>query len=456
MDIDFVDISTSDFKNMECDQAVDFTTPCSSNNGEKIKKGKLKKFLKKNIGALIKCPISQCVFFNPIVASDGFIYEDTSFNHFMKSSYYHNSPLTRESLSKKTIVIPLVRDIIEFGDELKLKICDEKFISTDNFIDNAEIIIGSIKNKNYSFVQKFKHFVLELSDKSNSIFIAEIFKIQDNSKEYSECVKYIISNSNISFKTDNGKNIFHIICENCFSQDIYNFIFDKILLLNIDDFNTEDSIGFLPINYACHYSNFVAIKKLLDYGFSFDVVNPNTNLPIISLLQNTKSDDLTIIKVIDNIGIEGINRVNSSSSYNTYPLMEAIKVNKLQIVKYMLEKGASLDITIDGYTPLHYALRYGNDMLSALLINKTTNYEVENNIGWRPIHVACRYSNINIIDMLISKDVLLNVPVKKYNGRDVQYLPLNLVELNEKIKESESIELIDLMIQIMQIQESSI
>ena len=546
------------FDNSNDDNQVDFNIDNVNFSETSASRKNIRKFLKKNIGPLIKCPITQCVFFKPMVVDDGFIYECYPFNQMLKSSYVKKSPMTREEISTDPIEIPLISEIIKLGERYKLKVCNDKYISGDVFEDNADMIIEFIKDKNYDFVYKFTKFDLQRMNANGILFGSGIFQPDYCSEEYFKSIKYVIDHAdNLYFTNEStGLNMFHVICFKCFDDGLFDYIYKLLSSKNIEYFNVNDKKNMYPLDYACK-KNPMAVKKLLGYGFKFDIdenvtneniinenvtneniINENVaevtvnnsqstvgiqvvvgaqsivgaftvvgsqgpqgslgfvgaqgvrgicdgprgmqsadddiiidtnmahstnmthstnnttdvDLPIISLLNNNLFDDQLIMNVIDNIGSVGINRKNLNTNNEMYPIIEAIVKNKYKIIKYMLNYNVDLNVNINGWLPIHYALRHADEHVCQLIISNTINFECETPDGWRPIHFACKYGNNKIIEMIMAKDVSLNVPIKKYKDENQSYLPINLIEINSNLQKEYATDLIDIILQLMEFQ----
>ena len=85
----------------------------------------------------------------------------------------------------------------------------------------------------------------------------------------------------------------------------------------------------------------------------------------------------------------------------------ACENNHLQIVQYLIEKGANIEIQdCGGKTSLHFASLYGNTEVVKYLVSKGANKNAKTKNGKTPYDIACNSYNsdksqINIIQSLL-------------------------------------------------------
>ena len=415
----------------------------------KVKTSTFKDFLEDNLGSVIKCPITSCGMFSPVVASDGFIYEESQLATMKKYGYGGlKSPMTREKLEPILISIPLVKELIEYADKHGLEASKEKFIMTDSFEDNFDIISNALLTGKFDEVFKFKKFILnhvnpdgmsmcEVMLKAKSYDFVKLLSVQ----------KYIVENSEtINANFSHGWNILHLVFKLSATVQFIEYIMDIIknkLKLNINTFNVADAYGKTPIDYLVERGN----PELIMCIFNSELSESVNVLKLATTCIETCSTSSLVLKVLDKLS-------NLNQFYNgTSPLFTAIKMKRIEIIKYLFERGASIDLKApSGMNAVHYACQTGNSEIAKMFIDKCTNLEEESYDGWRLIHIACHYCTRDVIEYLIEKDVRVNTPITKYKGSDKQYLPINLLELNQRIKDSELDIMSEFMIQLMEIQ----
>lgn len=81
--------------------------------------------------------------------------------------------------------------------------------------------------------------------------------------------------------------------------------------------------------------------------------------------------------------------------------------NRSEIVKYLLEKDASVD-AVGGdlnSTPLHWATRQGHLASVVLLINAGADPQIRDAEGCSPIHLAAQFGHTAVVAYLIARNV---------------------------------------------------
>jgi ankyrin repeat protein len=110
------------------------------------------------------------------------------------------------------------------------------------------------------------------------------------------------------------------------------------------------------------------------------------------------------------------------------PLHIAVEKNSLELAKFFLAKGASVNAgsTAVNNTPLHDASALGFYDMAVLLIANKANVNARNKGDWTPLHLACvgGGGQYQLAQLLISKGAKVNV-----KGKDGK-TPLSLAQEN--------------------------
>ena len=101
--------------------------------------------------------------------------------------------------------------------------------------------------------------------------------------------------------------------------------------------------------------------------------------------------------------------------YNKTPLLYACENNQLQIVEYLISKGANIEARDQKQgTPLHYACINNCYPLVEYLISKSAPIEAKDNEIKTSLHYACERDFLQIVTFLISKNANIEAKDKQY------------------------------------------
>ena len=89
--------------------------------------------------------------------------------------------------------------------------------------------------------------------------------------------------------------------------------------------------------------------------------------------------------------------------------------NKYEVMNYLLEKGANINITTeDGTTALHHAVANDDKELVSYLLEKGADPEIVNNHALKPASLAISTNNTSMLQFLVDKGIDLNTPFSRY------------------------------------------
>ncbi|ORY78795.1 ankyrin, partial [Neocallimastix californiae] len=95
---------------------------------------------------------------------------------------------------------------------------------------------------------------------------------------------------------------------------------------------------------------------------------------------------------------------------NSYLINESLKYHNDILAKVIIEKGANINIK-DNFrkTPLMYAIENNNSSdIIELLLQKGANINDKDFNGNTPLHYACKFSNVNIVSLIMGKKPKIN------------------------------------------------
>ncbi|EJD75737.1 tankyrase-2 [Loa loa] len=140
------------------------------------------------------------------------------------------------------------------------------------------------------------------------------------------------------------------------------------------------------------------------------------------LLDAARCGDLcTVKRIIESCGTEIINCKDFDGREST-PLHFAAGYNRVEVLKYLLEKGANVEARDTGWlVPLHNACAYGHLVVAELLVKHGANLNAIDKWGYTPLHEAALKGKFDVCKLL-----LLSGADPKHKGRDGKS-PLDVV-----------------------------
>lgn len=448
------------------DEGVNFEEPKPKKEEQVEKKGQVISVKKEQLEEIIErnfiCPISWKYYFSPVVASDGHVYEETEIKRNFR--YNHKSPLTRETLDGNFKKIPLINQLIDEIMEIFPDIKERSYIESTDYEENKDIIFTLLKDKNIEGAKRFKNFILEdtFNDNYNyTTLINLVLDIGDN-----KLLDYVLENC--KSLSENNTIIFDLIRN---SRD--KTVFDKLKKIGMRFDVKYDA--YTPIQYACMYSTPTVIKYLIDNGAD---IKENYNSPYGSYncfeLALKKNNNQTTVKYImdkwveltDSTSVSLIRMgVKSNSKVFAEILTKYEKISEedsnivfeifsnghtFEIFKMFLDRAPNLDV-VDGHgrNVLNYSFQLRDPKFSRLLLDiwDPEKLRVEDSNGWTPFHHACLYSDAENIMFLLFNGADLTKTVTYKSEK--QYGPVELVQLNQKLKESDMEDIINMMVQML-------
>lgn len=155
-------------------------------------------------------------------------------------------------------------------------------------------------------------------------------------------------------------------------------------------------------------------KKLIDSGA--DVTKFVDGKSPMYFAFCSRACTVEVVKMITHAGFPDNGLIDESS--NLSALHGAVTRNELSIVQYMLEKPINMNVKdVNGFTPLHYAVRKQNFLILELLVNKGADIDAEcGNMGYTPLFYAVTKQNAEMVKLLLKLGADVNHCCR--HGRD--------------------------------------
>lgn len=100
----------------------------------------------------------------------------------------------------------------------------------------------------------------------------------------------------------------------------------------------------------------------------------------------------------------GISVNHRDNQSHRTPLYKAVKNKKHEMVRFLLQEGAGVDLpNLFGETPLHIATSLGDVSMVALLLQKGANVNAQTQSGATPLHYAASIGNVELLKVLLNR-----------------------------------------------------
>lgn len=275
----------------------------------------------------LKCPITDMIFLEPVVAEDGFIYEHEAILKWIRM--YSDSPLTKKHLSSDRLIncIPYKKQVDGFLE----KHPDYRQLQYIPAGDD-ELILDYIINGQYSKLLRYNSFKADqLKDHFENIFHRVEYGVIDK-----HTIGHILDNIDDINVKNSRQSLIHYVCSYCPSDVTLKF-------LRKPDLNLEEttSLGWRPIHSACMYGTYDTIKYLVDRGVRLEAKTSEGNRPIhlVCQKQNLKKE-LDSIKLLVDAGVN----LNVKNNSDWRPIDFIFLQGTEEVIEYFLTTGAKLDL----------------------------------------------------------------------------------------------------------------
>ena len=180
----------------------------------------------------------------------------------------------------------------------------------------------------------------------------------------------------------------------------------EIIQLLIDkgaDLETVSIANMRPIHFAIILGKIGAVQQLVKAGAKTSTFTAEGFDSLHLAIQHNK---FNIIKFLVQ---SGVNVNVRDSQQNVTPLLYAISKGTIEMVSYLIDKGAAVNAQSKGTSPLHYALQGNHQKISEYLVTVPgANLAIANSDLNTPLHLAAFYGRDNLTKMLLQRKVDVN------------------------------------------------
>jgi len=276
----------------------------------------------------LKCPISQSIFKYPVIAADGYIYEQNEITKWLALN--STSPMTRQTITKNLIECKILSTVIDeiLEKENKNDLQYKDLFEHGEYVSEINKII---EEKQYEKILKYTKFDLKLFQN-----LASFVKHLNDSKDRSKVLLHIINNTidlNVPFS---GTTFTHIICRHS-TPEIIKYILNK----NID-LECKNRNGLRPIHQICLYSTPEMVKYIIDKGVDLECETNDKFRPIHYICQRSMTE---MVKYIIEKGIN----LECVIVGNCKPVHILCAHSNVDIIKYILNLNIDIKSCVTQY-----------------------------------------------------------------------------------------------------------
>ena len=139
---------------------------------------------------------------------------------------------------------------------------------------------------------------------------------------------------------------------------------------------------------------------------------PSTTVPYSKLERAAAEGDLVKVQTLIEKDPKLLNK-KGVLNWMT-PLHFAAERDQLPVVKFLVEKGAKVNVTDDqDRTPLHKAARQGYLPVVTYLVNNRAKINMRDNMGFTPLHFAVKALSLRMVKFLVANGADPNIRDKR-------------------------------------------
>jgi len=201
------------------------------------------------------CPISHMIFLEPVVCSDGHVYEKELITEWLKNSLV--SPITRKNITSKELYPSFffnkkVKEYLQINPGMKKLQYVSNIISIQDVKNNPSIL------KTYS-KEQIKFFIEIIYHLKKQIEIKEIFeKFMKNDSIVKHIIDTVGNDAQFQTTTTGKRNLMHIVCRYANLQMV------RYMVERGADTGLFSYRGWKPFHFLCRNNTFESIKYFID------------------------------------------------------------------------------------------------------------------------------------------------------------------------------------------------
>lgn len=277
----------------------------------------------------IVCPITQMIMSEPVIASDGHIYERVAILRWIKN--HKQSPVTREKLDGR--LYPAMSCIAMIDDFLKKHPERQKdvYITVKTCEEHLDKIHRIMRDGKYPDLLQYTKFDLELLDPT------VLYEFLMNCKDNEVIEHFIEEQVTYECSDSNGRNLLHLMCYRGDREQVYKVLdLDEVAVIE------EDDNGSQPIHFACQNCDHIIIRELFKRGADVQARNRWEITPLHYIFHGVKEATLEEIDLLISKGAS----LHAEDIDGNKPIGWAFRSQSMDIILHLIDHAKNIGYCI--------------------------------------------------------------------------------------------------------------
>ena len=177
----------------------------------------------------------------------------------------------------------------------------------------------------------------------------------------------------------------------------------QLLIAAEADVNAQNYCGNTPLHIAVEINSMEVVQLLIAAKANINLQNCRLLIPMpLPMSANIVGTSYLLFN-------EGAD-VNQQGYHGATPFSMAVELGHTEMVQLFLKSGADVKLQDDGYTPLQWALIYGNISEVETFIQHQISYiNQQDNHGRTLLHLAAKFGHTKIAQLLVQAGANINI-----------------------------------------------